>query len=72
MTPCQTLACLRCTGSIRQTLPGFHALTGANITGHRTQGKRKRTYFKMILKHILDLTFYGYFNTYVAGITSFF
>ena len=57
---------------IRQTLPGFHALTGANITGYRTQGKRKRIYFKMILKHILDLTFYGYLNTYMAGITSFY
>jgi len=26
----------------------------------------------MFLKHILDHTFYGYFNTYMAGITSFY
>ena len=56
----------------RQALPGFHTLTGANITGHRTQGKRKHTYFKTFLKHILDLTSYGYFNTNMAGITSFY
>ena len=35
-------------------LPGFHALTGADITAHRENEN---------LKHILDLTFYGYFNT---------
>ena len=28
----------------------LHALTGAYITGHRTQGKLKPTYFKMFLK----------------------
>jgi len=54
----------------REALPRFHALTGANITGHRTQGKRKPTYFKMFLKHILDLTFYGYFNSYMAFLFS--
>ena len=27
---------------------------------------------KCVIKHILDLTFYGYLNTYMAGITLFF
>ena len=31
-------------------LRGFHTLIGADINGHRTQGNRKLTYFKMFLK----------------------
>ena len=31
-------------------LPRFHTLVGADINGHRTQGKRIPTYFKMFLK----------------------
>ena len=31
-------------------LPGVHILIGAVINGHRTQGKRISTYFKMFLK----------------------
>ena len=34
--------------------------------------KENPNYFNMFLKHILDLTFYGYFNTYMSGITSFY
>ena len=45
-----SLSMMSCVLTRQAALSAFHTLIGADINEHRTEGKRKPTYFKMFLK----------------------